>query len=278
VSLADRLKSGELSRWLIALILILPTIFCIFYPNKIYLLIMVAVAGSFAWGEFCINLLGRERLGLFILALIGLYAILVGATFFGTDGQTLGLVLSLILGAAYFLHVLAPQQDRISVNLISRFALGHLYLSFFLSFTMLIKQFENGAQWLLFVLLITALNDTGAFYIGSRLKGPKLAPVISPNKTISGLLGGCLVSALAAGLSKYYLPPGINWRELAALGLFLGLWGTFGDLFESAFKRAMGIKDTSNILGGHGGFWDRLDSLLFNLPPVYFYIYWLTKP
>jgi phosphatidate cytidylyltransferase len=262
----------------VALILLLPTLFCVFYPNKIYLLALVAAVGSLAWREFFVNLLGRERRTLFALALAGLYATLAGAAFFGSDGQNLGLIVALSLGAGYFLHTLSPQQDRISVNLISRYALGHLYLTFCLSFIMLIKQFEHGAQWLLFVLLVTAVSDTGAYYVGSMLQGPKLAPVLSPKKTISGLMGGCLAAAAAAGLSKYYLPPGLSWRGLAALGLFLGLWGAFGDLFESAFKRAMGIKDTSRILGGHGGFWDRLDSLLFNFPPVYFCVYWLTQP
>jgi CDP-diglyceride synthetase len=267
-----------LSRWVVALILIPPTVFCVFYPNKLYLLIFVGIVGSFAWGEFFINLLGKERLGLFVLTLVGFLATVVGATFFGPDGQSLGLYLSLIFGAAYFLYALSPQQDRVSVNVVSRYALGHLYLTFCLSFIMLIKQFENGAQWLLFVILVTALNDTGAYYFGSKLKGPKLAPIVSPNKTISGLLGGCLVGALVGGLSKYYIHANNGWRELAALGLFLALWGTFGDLFESGFKRAMGIKDTSNLLASHGGFWDRLDSILFNLPPVYFYVFWTTQP
>jgi phosphatidate cytidylyltransferase len=261
----------------VALILVVPTVLCVFADNKVFLMILAAMVGSMAWGEFFINLLGRERLGLLVLALLGFYATLAGATFYGSDGQTLGLAVALSLGAAYFLHILSPEKDRVSVNLVSRYALGHVYLSFYLSFIMLVKQFEHGGKWLLFVLLVTAMSDTGAFYVGSRLKGPKLCPKISPNKTISGLLGGCLAAALAAGLSHKFLV-GTGWRELAALGLFLGLWGTFGDLFESAFKRAMGVKDTSNILGGHGGFWDRLDSILFNLPPVYYYVFWLSQP
>jgi phosphatidate cytidylyltransferase len=262
----------------VALLLVAPTLFCAFYPNKTYLLVLVAIVGSLTWYEYCSNLLGRERLGLSLVSILGFCSTMAGATFFGTDGQTLGLFVCLVLGAAYFLRSLNAQQDRVSVNVISRYALGHLYLTFCLSFVMLIKQFANGAQWLLFVILITAANDTGAYYAGTKLKGPKLAPSVSPNKTISGLLGGCLLSTVIGGLSKYYIPASHGWRELAALGLFLGLWGTFGDLFESGFKRAMGIKDTSSILAGHGGFWDRLDSLLFNLPPVYFYVYWQSLP
>jgi phosphatidate cytidylyltransferase len=262
----------------VALVLIPPTLLCVFSQNKVYLLALVAIMGGMAWGEYVKNLLGSERVGLLALSLMGFLATVVGATFFGTNGQILGLFLALVFGAAYFLRVLKPEQDRISVNLVSRYALGHFYLTFCLSFIMLIKDSENGPKWLLFVILITALNDTGAFFFGSRFKGPKLSPIISPNKTVSGLLGGCLVSALIGGLSKYFIPAEYGWRELAALGLFLGLWGTFGDLFESGFKRAMGVKDTSTLLGGHGGFWDRLDSILFNVPPVYFYVFWRTLP
>ncbi|MDR1296232.1 MAG: phosphatidate cytidylyltransferase [Deltaproteobacteria bacterium] len=278
MSLGDKFKSGELSRWVVALVLIPPTVATIFLSNKFFLLGWVALVGSLAWWEYWVNLLGRERRGLLAVCLAGFYAVMLGAAVMGPDGQLLGLVLSLSLGGAYFLHVLSPQNDRVSVNLVSRYALGQLYLSFLLSFVMSIKDLASGPQWLVFVILVTALNDTGAFYVGSRLKGPRLAPKISPNKTVSGLLGGCLTAALAAGLSVHYLPLSFSWRQLAALGLFLGLWGAFGDLFESAFKRAMGVKDTSNLLRGHGGFWDRLDSLLFNLPPVYFFVYWQNLP
>ena len=130
MSIADRLKSGDLSRWLVALILIAPTLVCVVYPNKLFLLVLVGAVGGGAWGEYFNNMLGRERVGLLAWALAGYWATLAGATFFGTDGLILGLLLALSLGAAYFLHVLSPEQDRISVNLLARLALGHLYLTF----------------------------------------------------------------------------------------------------------------------------------------------------
>jgi phosphatidate cytidylyltransferase len=278
VSEANPKKSQELSRWLVALVLIPPTLAVIFLTNKLFLLALTMVLGTLAWKEFSFNLLGRERRGLFILALTGFYCTILGASFFGADGQSAGLAASLILGGAYLMRVLAEENDKVSVNLLSRYCLGQIYLSFFLSFIMLIKQLDHGANWLFFIVLVTSLNDTAAFYVGSRLGGPKLYPKISPNKTISGFMGGCLVSFIVGGLSANFLPLQFNWFYLALLGLFLGVWGTFGDLFESSIKRAMGIKDTSNILKGHGGVWDRLDSLLFNLAPVYYFVNWLTQP
>ncbi len=88
-----------------------------------------------------------------------------------------------------------------------------------------------------------------------------------PVKTISGLAGGTLAALLVSCFCNFFLAT--NLFTLAFLGLVLGLWGAAGDLFESAVKRAMDIKDSSNLLMGHGGFWDRLDSLLFNVVPVY---------
>ena len=275
---ASRPKSSELSRWLVVLCVLPPTIACILAPNKIALLILVAIFGSLAWREYAVNLLGRERAGLFALCLAGFLSTLLGASFFGSDGQTAGLVIALALGAAYLMHNLSPQGDKVSVNLISRYGLGHLYLTFCISFIMLLKQLDHGANWIMFALVVTVASDTAAYYVGSKLKGPKLYPKVSPNKTISGLMGGCAAAIIAAELSKGYLPPLLDFWRLGAFGFFLGLWGAFGDLFESAFKRAMGLKDTSAILKGHGGVWDRLDSLLFNLPPVYILVNWINTP
>ncbi|MDR1657365.1 MAG: phosphatidate cytidylyltransferase [Deltaproteobacteria bacterium] len=271
-------KTGVLSRWLVALVLVPPTLAAIILTNKLFLLFWVALIGTVAWWEYAVNLLGRERRGLLAMSLIGFYATLSGAAFFGPDGQVAGLVTALAFGAMYMMYNLSPQGDRITVNLVGRYGLGHLYLTLGLSFIMLIKQLEHGANWLIFVALVTALNDTGAFFVGSKLKGPKLFVKVSPNKTISGFLGGCALAIIAGIASQSYMPLDFRWTHLAGLSLVLAIWGTLGDLFESCFKRAMGIKDTSTILRSHGGVWDRLDSLLFNFPPVYFFICWMTWP
>jgi phosphatidate cytidylyltransferase len=278
VSLPERLTKGELSRWLVALILIPPTVLAVFWDNKLGLLAVAGILGAVSWWEYAVNLLGRDRVGLLGLALLGWLAVALGSSFYGPPGQALGLAVSLSLGALYFLRVLPEQEDRASVNLISRYALGHLYISFLLSFAFLIKQEYFGSRWLFYTILVTAAADTGAFYVGSRLKGPKLYPKVSPNKTISGLIGGCLGGLTAGALSFAYLPPEFSRTAVLILSLFLALWGCFGDLFESAFKRAMGLKDTSTLLLGHGGVWDRLDSILFNLPAVYFYITYSMSP
>lgn len=121
----------------------------------------------------------------------------------------------------------------------------------------------EGTMW--FFLVVWGV-DVGGFLVGSTVKGPKLAPKISPNKTWSGLLGGMLLSALlsAAFVSFYGAQEHILKYSLLAAGV--AVISQIGDLIESAIKRNLGIKDSSNLIPGHGGMFDRVDGLIFAAP------------
>ena len=271
--------NSHLSRWLIAVLLLPPILLALFADNMLFFLFLMLAIGGLTWWEFAQHLFGAERRGLFILSLVGWCAVALGAFFYGLDGQQIGLIVALGLGAGYTLWALEKQSGPATINLLSRFALGHLYLSFFLSFFLLLKKMDQGAFWILYALLVTIAADTFAFYVGSKLKGPKLYPKASPNKTISGLLGGILGAMLVSAVALSFLPSEASLKGMIFLGFILGVWGALGDLFESSIKRCLEIKDTSTILMGHGGFWDRLDSLMFNLPPVYIYVsLWILAP
>ncbi|MDR1042185.1 MAG: phosphatidate cytidylyltransferase [Deltaproteobacteria bacterium] len=278
MALPESIRKGELGRWLVGIALAVPTVAAVLVDNKLWILVVGLLAGGAAWWEFAANLFGARYRGLAVLGLFGWAATACGTCFFEAEGQGAGLALSLALGGIYLMRILPGGTDAVSVNLLSRYALGHLYISFFLSFVFLIKTMEDGSRLLIFVILVTALADTGAIYAGTRLKGPKLYPKISPGKTLSGVAGGCVAAVAGALFSRLYLPDFFGALELAAIGLCLSLWGVLGDLFESAIKRALGVKDTSKILLGHGGFWDRLDSLLFNLPLFYYYLHMRLLP
>lgn len=255
------------SRWLVAVVLLIPALWTMLSDTYIYFFLLTLVVGGLTWWEFSRNLFGPVRVNLMILAQLGWLAVASGSYFYGPSGQSFGLVLALALGACYTMWALERESGPVLLNLLSRFALGHLYLSFLMSFFLLLKKSGSGGLWLVYVLAVTVAADTFAYYVGRRVGGPKLWPKISPNKTISGLVGGTLGAMLVSMLCSLFLPAPLVM--LAPLGLFLGLWGTVGDLFESAIKRAIEIKDSSSLLLGHGGFWDRLDSLLFNIVPVY---------
>ncbi|MDE2352564.1 MAG: phosphatidate cytidylyltransferase [Alphaproteobacteria bacterium] len=119
--------------------------------------------------------------------------------------------------------------------------------------------------WLVLILFAAVwAADTGALVSGKLIGGPKLAPVLSPNKTWAGFVGGTALAALAVGLVVAVL--GGNFLSGAAAGLVLALAGHAGDLFESWVKRRVGRKDSGNLIPGHGGVLDRIDSILFAVP------------
>jgi phosphatidate cytidylyltransferase len=115
------------------------------------------------------------------------------------------------------------------------------------------------------------LTDTGAYYTGRSLGKHKLAPRISPGKTIEGFIGGLLAAIAAGPLCKYTFFPEMNLTHSFIIGGLIGLIGPVGDLAESMLKRGSEVKDSGTLLPGHGGMLDRVDSILFCAPLLYFY-------
>ncbi|HYN84555.1 MAG TPA: phosphatidate cytidylyltransferase [Pyrinomonadaceae bacterium] len=124
---------------------------------------------------------------------------------------------------------------------------------------------------LAFFFLVLMGSDTGAYYAGRALGRHKLAPTVSPGKTWEGAVGGMLASLLMAALAHFWFFPELSLRAALPLAAVMNVLGVVGDLVESALKRGSGAKDAANILPGHGGFLDRLDSLLFNAPLIYYF-------
>jgi phosphatidate cytidylyltransferase len=131
------------------------------------------------------------------------------------------------------------------------------------------------------------INDTGAYCTGSLLGRHKLFPRVSPGKSWEGSVGGAVLVLLVAVLMSYIdennllssfgcMPTGLSLFEWMGLGLIVVIFGTLGDLVESLFKRTLGIKDSGNILPGHGGMLDRFDSSLMAIPAAVVYIYTIT--
>ncbi|MBL8151109.1 MAG: phosphatidate cytidylyltransferase [Blastocatellia bacterium] len=132
-------------------------------------------------------------------------------------------------------------------------------------------QGTRAGQLLSIFFLIIAAGDAGAYYIGKNFGRHKLAPNISPGKTVEGSVGGILGAVLAALVSKYSFYPEIPLADAILLAVVMNIIGQMGDLFESMIKRGVGAKDAASIIPGHGGLLDRLDSVLFNAPILYYY-------
>ncbi len=149
-------------------------------------------------------------------------------------------------------------------------SLGLLYLPILLGHLGVLRLLPDGREWIFLTLLVIMGCDTFAYFVGVRFGKRKLYPAVSPNKSIEGAVGGLAGSVLAACLAKVWLLPKIGLFEAVLIGLLLGVAGQLGDLFESLLKRACEVKDSGNMIPGHGGILDRLDSLLFAFPIVYY--------
>jgi len=138
------------------------------------------------------------------------------------------------------------------------------------------ESYSVSTHLLSFFLLVLMGSDTGAYYAGRLLGKHKLAPTISPGKTWEGVAGGMAASLLMAALAHYWFFPELSLRAALPLAAVMNVLGVTGDLAESALKRSAKAKDASQIIPGHGGFLDRLDSLLFNAPVIYYFAlyYW----
>jgi phosphatidate cytidylyltransferase len=163
-------------------------------------------------------------------------------------------------------------------------AFAPLYTGLTLSFLIAVRHGWSVSRQanfalVLFPLVLTWICDTFAYMVGSQFGGPKMAPVLSPNKTWSGAVGGAVSAIVAAGLLGQVLNR-LGWRfsllELLVLGLAVGIVAQVGDVAESLLKREAGVKDSSNLLPGHGGVLDRLDSLYFVIPVYAALIFYVT--
>ncbi|MCP0886033.1 phosphatidate cytidylyltransferase [Ligilactobacillus sp. WILCCON 0076] len=161
-------------------------------------------------------------------------------------------------------------KNRFSFDDAGVLTLGMIYAGFGFNYMMAAR--ENGLWILLYALLIVWITDSGAYMIGRKLGKHKLAPHISPNKTWEGSIGGTVVAVVLVGIYMYFFPQVqlYDYLTMLILTLLFSIGGQFGDLVESAFKRHYRVKDSGNILPGHGGILDRFDSLLFVLPLMHF--------
>lgn len=129
---------------------------------------------------------------------------------------------------------------------------------------------EHGLSYFFFVLLVIWATDSGAYFTGRKLGKRKLWPEISPKKTVEGAIGGIVSGLVVALLFQLVIPFDKSMLIMFTIAITVAVFGQLGDLVESAFKRQYHVKDSGNILPGHGGILDRFDSLLFVLPILHF--------
>jgi phosphatidate cytidylyltransferase len=197
----------------------------------------------------------------------------------GFDNAPLAISLLILLAMTYHLF----QYERGSPRAATDFAVtisGILYIGWLGAYLISLRMLPDGLWWLLTVLPAVWLADTGAYLVGSRFGRHKMTPRLSPKKSWEGYLGGILLSvpvtALLATLWPVWAGPGLAITPLRAalLALVLSVLSILGDLGESMLKRQVGVKDSGNLLPGHGGIFDRIDSWLWAAVIGYYLITW----
>ena len=175
-----------------------------------------------------------------------------------------------LLGLLCYQVGFAPPETRHLSMFILLF--GILYIGYTLGHFLRLRNQQDGALLVFFVLLVTWASDAAAYYVGKTWGARPLAPRLSPNKTVEGFIGGLVVDPIIAWIGHVWFLPVVTPVDCLILGILFTVLGLLGDLSESALKRQAGVKDSGALIPGHGGMLDRVDSLLLNAPVFYYYM------
>ncbi len=202
---------------------------------------------------------------------VGMVIVLVAGFYLLPPVGIMGMVVWFPL-AVLMLHVLLYGTIEETVRSTADMIFVLAYTVIPLGHAVLLRRLDMGVAWVLFVMIVICLGDAGAYFAGKRFGKHRLAPRISPAKTIEGL-GGVFVAGFIAMLGMKAAVPDLgSFRLLIPLVIVLSIVGPLGDLCASALKRQLGIKDFGSLMPGHGGLMDRADSLILAFPAAYYYL------
>jgi phosphatidate cytidylyltransferase len=235
---------------------------------------VVALAGGLALFEFYRMCFGdRSHSWLIGIGLTGFAALILGTH--RPDILVPTLLATLIGIISVPLLSRTPLEQSLRDGAMTLF--GVLYLGLTLGTLSMTRLLPQGEWLIFFLLLVTWASDTGAYYVGTLYGRHRLAPMISPKKTVEGLVGGLIGAIIVAYAARWWFLPELSSLDCLILATLLTITGLWGDLTESAMKRSVGMKDSGGILPGHGGMLDRLDSLLFTAPVFYYYVTMVSR-
>ncbi|MCG8684497.1 MAG: phosphatidate cytidylyltransferase [Desulfobacterales bacterium] len=265
----------HLQRWLTAIILVPLVLWIIIKGSTLLVAALVSVVAIFAIREYlriiCGNDEGPVSQSIKIISYTISMILVMGACVGSWQVMFLILALNLMTMSVFVLFRFSTTPHVF--DLVARQVLGVVYIPVSLALLVFIQQIEGGMLWIIWALIVSFANDTGAFYAGTFKGKNKLAPKISPNKTIEGSVGGLLASVIAGFIFNLVFFSDLSLALLSIpCALLMAVAGQIGDLFESAMKRVNQVKDSGRILPGHGGMLDRIDGLLLAIPVLYVFL------
>jgi phosphatidate cytidylyltransferase len=234
--------------------------------------VAILACGGVALHEFLLMSMqdGQARYIFPVLA-VGLLPLL-GVSLAGGPGLVSGLFLAFFI--LILLTVIVFPALENGMEFICQQWFGIFYIGFCGAHLILLRTLPEGIYWLLVLTGVTVCSDTAAYYVGRMLGKTKLYPALSPGKTRAGAIGGILGGTAGGVTVTAVMFQSPNLVLVGLLCLILSIIGIIGDLIESLIKRISGVKDSGQILPGHGGFLDRCDSIILTAPVMYYFLYW----
>jgi len=224
----------------------------------------VALAGWFEYARLL------EQTGVALFRITGAALTVLWLVCFYLDaGYLLWLPVSLI--ALFVAWMVSGQDFRGGADPIAYTLLGAVYVGGLLGFFLLLRALPQGAALIYFIFFVVWTGDAAGYFVGRALGRRRLAPKISPGKTVAGAVANTLGGVVGGLLAKLWFLDALSWGHGLLAALICGIIGQLGDLFESFLKRCAGAKDSGAWIPGHGGVLDRIDSLLFAAPAFYCY-------
>lgn len=200
------------------------------------------------------------------------FGVLVSTRFGSTSPERVVWAFATLMPAALLVSLFRPDHIPTAMQRVGALVMGAMYLGPMMAALALVRAHgtnSEGAGLALLTLLCAWFSDTGGYFFGKYIGGPKLYPAVSPNKTWAGAVGGAIGSMLAAVFASTVFLKTLPLGAGVAVALVAGVMGQLGDLAESVLKRSAGVKDSGAILPGHGGILDRVDALLFCALVIY---------
>jgi len=228
--------------------------------------VLVAAIAGMAIAEFYAAIRSRGYQPATLLGIVGASGIVLATYWKGEPAIAVTATIMVVFTLLWYLVQVFPGRPTINAAFT---LLGFGYVGGLAGFAGLLLHDHNGTGLLLGAAIPAAAYDIGGYGFGSWLGSRKLAPTISPNKTVEGLVGGIVSAVVVAAVIVGFIAPW-NHAKSILLGLVVAVFAVLGDLCESMFKRDLGVKDLGGLLPGHGGVLDRFDAIIFALPAVYF--------
>jgi phosphatidate cytidylyltransferase len=247
------------------------------------LLALIFLAPAWGWGLLVVVVATLGLVEYLWLAFPGrtgerILGLLLGAALIGAalseprPASHVSAALSLLTAGGLIYVVLLRADFERGLTDLGLLVVGVLYAGFLLPHFYWLRTVPEGSQWVTFVIAVGMGGDSGGYFVGHAFGRHKLIPRVSPGKTVEGAIGIIVFSLVVGAAGKVILLPDRGWGEVLGLTLVMAVIGQLGDLAESVMKRTFGAKESGWIFPGHGGVLDRIDSLLFPVALVYYYV------